>query len=154
MPTGQPASSARPEADTAARTARELRSVVGQLRRRLLEQSDNHELTPSQTALLSRLGKHGPATASTLAAAERVRPQSVAATLGVLEERGYVVRTPDPDDGRRQLVTLTPAGDEVFEGRRQAGHEWLVHALSDRLDTEELRTLTHAIALMERLTQP
>ncbi|GMA23944.1 MarR family transcriptional regulator [Luteimicrobium album] len=138
-------------ADDAARTARELRSVVGQLRRRLLEMSDNHELTPSQTALLSRLGKHGPATASVLASAERVRPQSVAATLGVLEERGYVLRTPDPDDGRRQLVTLTPAGQEVFEGRRQAGHEWLTQALHDGLDADERHTLAEAIALMERL---
>ncbi|MGC5165519.1 MarR family winged helix-turn-helix transcriptional regulator [Luteimicrobium sp. DT211] len=144
----------RPENDPAARTARELRAVVGQLRRRLLEMSENHELTPSQTALLSRLGKHGPATASALAAAERVRPQSVAATLGVLEERAYVVRTPDPDDGRRQLVTLTPAGKEVFEGSRQARQEWLAKALSERLDADELRTLTDAIALMERLTQP
>jgi len=152
--TTTPPSPAPDGATDAARTARELRSVVGRLRRRLLELSDNHELTPSQTALLSRLGKHGPATASALAAAERVRPQSVAATLGVLEDRGFVVRTPDPADGRRLLVTLTPPGQEVFEGRRQAGQEWLTEALSDRLDEEELQTLARAITLMERLTQP
>ncbi len=148
MPTGQPDPSTRTE--TAARIARELRAAVGSLRRRLLELSDN----PSQTALLSRLGKRGPATASVLAAAERVRPQSVAATLGVLEERGYVVRTPDPDDGRRQLVSLTPTGHEFFDGRRQAGHEWLARALDDRLDDDERQTLVRAIALMERLTRP
>ncbi|GAA4838394.1 MarR family transcriptional regulator [Luteimicrobium xylanilyticum] len=152
--TTTPRSASPDDAADAARTARELRSAVGQLRRRLLELSDNRELTPSQTALLSRLGKHGPATASALATAERVRPQSVAATLGVLEERGYVVRTPDPDDGRRQLVSLTPDGQEVFEGRRQAGHEWLTQALRERLDADERRTLAEAIALMERLTRP
>jgi len=154
MPTEQPTVAERDDADDTARLALELRSAIGRLRRRLLELSDSHDLTPSQTTLLTALGKQGPSTASALAAAERVRPQSIAVPLGVLEERGFVVRTPDPDDGRRLLVTLTPEGREVFEGSRRARQQWLAEALSERLDADELRTLTRAVGLMERLARP
>lgn len=82
-----------PPADSAVRAARDVRVVVGRLRRRPTELHDDRELTPSQISLVSRLGTDGPATASDLAAAERVRPQSVSAQLAVLEERGMIVRT-------------------------------------------------------------
>ena len=40
---------------------------------------------------------------SDLAAAEHVRPQSMAQTVGDLEDEGLVSRRPDPDDRRRAL---------------------------------------------------
>lgn len=139
---------------TSARAARDVRVVVGRLRRRLAELYDNRELTPSQTSLLSRLGKDGPATASELAAAERVRPQSASATLAVLEERGLVRRDRDPGDGRRQLVSLTGEGRELHEGRRRFGQEWLSHAFEDGFTEAERRTVIEAMGLLERLTTP
>ena len=104
--------------------------------------------------VLSRLGKEGPASASDLAAAERIRPQSVAATLAVLEERALVVRRPDPGDGRRQLVSLSPAGTALFDDRRRHGEEWLSRALEERLTESERQTVIDAAALLERLTHP
>ncbi|GAB6936621.1 hypothetical protein JCM11754A_01440 [Isoptericola variabilis] len=136
--------------DTAAAAARELRSLVGRLRRRFLELSDNRELTPSQTSLLSRLAKHGPASPGALAAAERVRPQSLGATLAVVAERGLVRRDPDPDDGRRQVISLTDDGRAFVEGRREAGQEWLTTALGERLTADELATVTTALAILDR----
>lgn len=141
-----------PVSPTSARAARDVRVVVGRLRRRLVELYDNRELTPSQTSLLSRLGKDGPATASELAAAERVRPQSASATLAVLEERGLVRRDRDPGDGRRHLVSLTAAGEEMFQGGRRVGQEWLGRAFEDRFTDAERRTVIDAMALLERLT--
>ncbi|MGW5699426.1 MarR family transcriptional regulator, partial [Streptomyces asiaticus] len=76
--------------ESSVRAAHEIRVVVGRLRRRIKETYDLEELTPSQTSALSRLSKEGPASASALAAAERVRPQSMAATLAVLDERGLI----------------------------------------------------------------
>lgn len=139
---------------SAVRAARDLRVVVGRLRRRLKELYDTRELTPSQTSVLSRLGKEGPASTSDLAAAERVRPQSVAATLAVLDERGLIERRPDPDDGRRQLVSLSPAGREFFDDRRRTGEEWLGRALQDRFTEAERQTVIEAMALLDRLTRP
>jgi len=139
---------------SAARTATDLRVVVSRLRRRLKEVYDATELTPSQLSVLSRLGTEGAASASDLAAAERVRPQSVASTLAALGERGLVERRPDPDDGRRQLVSLTSSGRERLEKTRQERDEWLARALQDRFTDAERRTIGEALALLDRLTQP
>jgi DNA-binding MarR family transcriptional regulator len=137
--------------DTAARAARELRVAVGRLRRRLREVSDQDELTPSQLSALNHLDKRGPSSTSALAAVERVRPQSMAATLGVLEERGLIGRSPDPDDGRRQLIALTPAGRTFVEGTRQEREEWLTRALRDGYTSDERQTIITALALLDRL---
>lgn len=139
---------------SSARAARDLRVVLSRLRRRLVDVAETHELTPSQLSVLSRLGKEGPASASDLAAAERIRPQSVAATLATLEERGLVVRRPDPGDGRRQLVSLSPAGTALFDDRRRHREEWLSRALEERLTESERQTVIDAAALLERLTHP
>jgi DNA-binding MarR family transcriptional regulator len=137
---------------SAAQAARELRVVVGRLRRRFIEASDSAELTPSQTAILSRLNK-GICTASELAAAERVRPQAIAATLGVLEERGLIERHPDPTDRRRQLISPSAAGREFHEVRRKAGTEWFARELQDRYSETERQVLLNALELLDRLGQ-
>ncbi|MEU6098112.1 MarR family transcriptional regulator [Streptomyces sp. NPDC047079] len=139
---------------SAARAARDLRVLFSRLRRRIREVAGDDELTPSQVSALTLVGKGGAATASTLASAEGVRPQSMAATLAVLEQHRLILRSPDPHDGRRQLVTLTDAGRERIEGDRQARQEWLARALQDRYTEDERRTVLEALSLLERLTRP
>ncbi|MEU5085429.1 MarR family transcriptional regulator [Streptomyces sp. NPDC021356] len=138
---------------SAARAARDLRVVFSRLRRRIREVAQDEDLTPSQVSALTLVGKHGAATASALASAEGVRPQSMATTLAALEQRGLIRRSPDPDDGRRQLVTLTEGGRERIEGDRQIREEWLTRALEDRFTEAERQTLLEAFGLMERLTR-
>ncbi len=138
----------------AARVARDLRVVFGRLRRRMQQVADTEDLTPSQVSVLMRLGKHEASSASALANLERVRPQSMAATLATLDQRGLIQRGPDPQDGRRQVVTLTAAGRERVEGNRQAREEWLARALQDGFAPDELRTVEAALALLlDRLTE-
>ncbi|WLQ37920.1 MarR family transcriptional regulator [Streptomyces castrisilvae] len=137
--------------ESAARAAHEVRVVFSRLRRRMRETYDPGDLTPTQTSVLSRLDKDGEASVSDLAAAERVRHQSVAATVGVLAERGLVARRPDPGDGRRQLVFVTGQGHAFLEDRRRAGEGWLTRALADECTEEERRTLLAATALLERI---
>jgi DNA-binding MarR family transcriptional regulator len=132
--------------------ARDLRVLVGRLRRRVKEVADTYELTPSQLAVVSRLDREGPATASDLAAAERVRPQSMAATVAVLDERGWLVRRPDPADGRKQLLSLNDTAREHLYDSRQVRDEWLGTALTDRYTEAERATIAKAIDLLGRLT--
>ncbi|MGW0883547.1 MarR family winged helix-turn-helix transcriptional regulator [Streptomyces sp. NPDC002671] len=140
--------------DSAARTARDLRVVFSRLRRRIREVAQDAGLTPSQESALSLVGKHGAATASALAAAEGVRPQSMATTLAALDQHGLIRRAPDPADGRRQLVTLTEAGRARVEGNKQLREEWLARAFEDRYTEDERQTILKAMELLERLSQP
>lgn len=138
---------------SAARAALDLRVAFSRLRRRIREVSETDDLTPSQVSALTLVSKSGAATASALAAAEGVRPQSMATTLAALDEQGLIERSPDPNDGRRQLVTLTDAGRERVEGTRQAREEWLARAFQDRCTEAERQTVVEAMAVLERLTR-
>jgi DNA-binding MarR family transcriptional regulator len=138
--------------DEAAELARELRALVGRLRRRIKEAADTLELTPSQWTVVNRLDRDGPATASALAAAERVRPQSIAATIAALDERGWLVRTPDPRDGRKQLLSLSDTALADVTGVRRVRDEWLSRALQDNFTAPERATIAEALTLLGRLT--
>jgi DNA-binding MarR family transcriptional regulator len=139
--------------ESAVRAAREVRVVFSRLLRRLRETYGADELTPSQTSVLSRLDKEGDASVGDLAAAEGVRHQSAASTVGVLEGRGLVSRRPDPGDGRRQLVSVTESGHTFLEDRRRAGEEWLTRVLEDRLTEAERQMVIETMALLERLAR-
>jgi DNA-binding MarR family transcriptional regulator len=134
--------------------ARDVRVVVSRLRRRLQEVATAEDLTAPQTSVLVRLGTGGAASASALAGAERVRPQSMATTVAALEERGLIRRDPDPDDGRRQLVSLTTPGRKRAVGERAARHEWLAEAVAQRYTNAERATLAEALRLLDRLVTP
>jgi DNA-binding MarR family transcriptional regulator len=138
--------------ESAITAARDLRVMFSRLRRRLLEVATAEDLTPSQTAVLIRLVKDGPASTSQLAGAERVRPQSMATTLAGLDRHGLIGRTPDPEDGRRQLITLTPIGHRHAENDRRVRDEWLVRAMQDRYTEPERRVINQALTLLERIT--
>lgn len=139
--------------ESSIQAARELRVVFSRLRRRLREVATADDLTPSQTAALLRLVKDGPASTSELAGAERVRPQSMAATVAGLDRHGLIERLPDPHDGRRQLITLTPVGRRCAESDRKVREEWLVRAMQDRYTEQERRVINEALALLGRLEE-
>jgi DNA-binding MarR family transcriptional regulator len=138
--------------ESAVSAARDLRVMFSRLRRRLLEVATAEDLTPSQTAVLIRLVKDGPASTSQLAGAERVRPQSMATTLAGLDRHGLITRAPDPEDGRRQLITLTTVGRKHAENDRKVREEWLVRAMQDRYTEPERRVINEALTLLERIT--
>jgi DNA-binding MarR family transcriptional regulator len=136
----------------ATRAGQDTVAAVGRLRRRIREVASPEDLTPPQISAVALLGRTGAATASALATAEGVRPQSMATTLAALDERGLVQRHPDPSDGRRVLVTLTAAGEAVFRGHRSARHAWLIETIRRELTPDEARTLIDAAALLDRIT--
>lgn len=139
--------------ESAAAAARDLRVLFSRLRRRLRDVAVGGDLTPSQTAVLTRLWKEGASSASALAGAERVRPQSMATIVAALEQRGLIARTPDPEDGRRQVISLTDSGRQRAESDRQVREEWLATAIQERYSERERRTILDALALLERLTE-
>jgi len=138
--------------ESAGAAARDLRVVFSRLRRQLREVSTGGDLTPSQTAVLTRLWKGGASSASALAAAERVRPQSMATILAGLAGQGLIRRAPDPDDGRRKMISITAAGRRRAESDRQVREEWLARAIQERYSERERRVILDALSLLQRLT--
>ncbi|MFI7611255.1 MarR family transcriptional regulator [Nonomuraea terrae] len=135
--------------DLAARAAGDVWVVFSRLRRRVKDLAVEGDLTPAQASVLARLDKEGPASASDLAVAERVRPQSMAKIVVTLELAGLVERHPDPRDGRRQLVTLTGGGRERRIGDRRAREQWLALALRERCTDEQLRAVIEVMGVLD-----
>jgi len=57
---------------------------------------------------------------SELAARRRVSKQALNHLLGQLEQRGYLKRDADPEDGRSKRISLTPRGVKAVAVIRQA----------------------------------
>ncbi|MGW0856103.1 MarR family winged helix-turn-helix transcriptional regulator [Streptomyces sp. NPDC002690] len=105
----------------------------------------------SQLAALSRVVAGPPATTSDLAAAEYMKPQSMAQTLAVLEKNGLVARDPDPSDGRRVLFSATRRGREEAEHWLRAREAWLADAIDVTLTDSQrsgLVMLTEVLGLL------
>jgi DNA-binding MarR family transcriptional regulator len=131
-------------------TAIELREVLGRLVRRLRVE----DATPfSHGAVLGRVDRTGPQSVSDLAAAERVRPQSMAETVKELEADQLVRRRPDEHDRRRALVELTEHGEAALRAMRHRREGWLATAIAHDLSADEQTTLRDAVELLRRLTE-
>ena len=133
-----------------ASAASELRLVLGQLVRRLRRE---YTFPVAQATVLSRLDREGPQTTSALAAAERVRPQSMAQTIAELAADELVARHPDPADGRQILIELTEQGRDRLHEERRRREGWLAEAIAAELTAEEQQVLIAAVPLLRRLSE-
>ena len=134
--------------------AGELRVTAGRLSRRLREESQVGDLSWSQIKVLSRLEREGPATVTTLAQAEGIKPQSMGATVATLREAGLVRGDPDPNDGRQTVLSLTETYRTKLALTRAAKEDWLNRVIEQRLDAAEQAELAGALALVNRLLDP
>ncbi len=133
--------------------ATDLRIVLSGIVRRLREQSTVGDLTKSQEAVLLRLERDGSATATELARAEGMRPQSMARIVQTLEAAELVSGSADPSDGRRTLLALTETARDHFRTGRLAKDDWLTRAIVDSLTPEEAELLRASVPALRRLSQ-
>jgi DNA-binding MarR family transcriptional regulator len=131
--------------------ADDLRLTIGKLTRGMRQQTHASDLTWPQVAVIGRLDRDGPATVSTLARAEGMRPQSMGANIAALETAGMVIGAPHPSDGRQTLWSLTAACRAWLKADRPARQDWLFRAIRAKLAPTEQRQLANAIELLERL---
>ncbi|WP_238364730.1 homoprotocatechuate degradation operon regulator HpaR [Mesobacterium pallidum] len=71
-------------------------------------------VTEQQWRVLRVLQETGETDASQLAAHACILPPSLTRMLKTLETRGFLTVRRDPDDGRRQLICLTPEGTDFL----------------------------------------
>jgi DNA-binding MarR family transcriptional regulator len=142
-----------PESETAANLAAQLRTILSRLKRRLREQGGQGDLTPSQISVLLRLEKDGAATVSGLARAEVMRPQSMSSIVMLLQDAGLVSGIPDPNDGRKTLISLSKKCEKLLKEGRAARQDWLTAIILQKLSAQEQQQLSTTLELLSRLTE-
>jgi DNA-binding MarR family transcriptional regulator len=123
---------------TIARTARRLRQETGT------------ELSPSLTAALSTIERHGPLTPGEVATRERIQRPTATRVLARLEEQGLIDRMPDVRDGRSSLLTASEAGRDLLAELRTRKTAFLASRI-EGLDDEDRATLERAADILERM---
>jgi DNA-binding MarR family transcriptional regulator len=96
-------------------------------------------------SILALLDEGSRKTQSAIADVLRYDPSQLVALLDGLEERGLVERRRDPEDRRRQMVTLTPSGRQQLASFRK-----LVRKIEDDFLaplTEDERAVMHDLLL-------
>jgi DNA-binding MarR family transcriptional regulator len=139
------------DATAASLTAGVVRAAIGLLYRRMRQTKATEEVSLPESSAISRLNHTGPMTAAQLAKLEQVTPQSIGVTIAGLEARGLIEKQPDPEDGRRLILSLSDTGRDHVAARRTARTEQLAGALADGFTAAELATLRAAAPLLERL---
>ena len=126
--------------------------AIGLLVRRVHVASSSYELSWTESVVMARLAKDGPATTADLARAEGMKPQSMGTTIAALEEMGIVERKPHPSDGRQVNIQLTTKGTAMRKSAKDAKLTWLTQAVA-QLDERERETLFKAGEIIKRLAK-
>lgn len=134
--------------------AAKLRMAIVRTGRRLRQEAatESAGLTPTSTAALATIERHGPLTPSELAEIERVKRPTMTRTLGCLDREGLIERTPDPADGRSSLVAVNAAGRERLRRLRGRKNAYLARRMRD-LAPEEVATLGRAAEILDRMRE-
>ena len=129
--------------------ASHLRLTIARANRRLRQEAGS-DLSPSMTAALATIERHGPMTPSELAARERIQRPTATRVLARLEEMRLIARTPDPQDRRSSLVAVTPAATAMLAEQRTRKTAFLAERL-DRLEPEDRAALERAADILEKV---
>src|SRR3954452_4375174 len=136
------------ERRTADELARTLRESILRLNRRVRQDRPIGDLTFSQLSALTSLQLAGALTPRELADVERVQPPTMTKIVGKLEDRGLVVRTPHPTDGRQVILAPTEQGRAVYAQFELARNAWLAQQLQG-LGQQDPAVLSRAAEIMQ-----
>ncbi|HEX3786723.1 MAG TPA: MarR family transcriptional regulator [Pseudonocardiaceae bacterium] len=123
------------------------------LHRRLRKERPDNGLSLTKLSVLGRIDRDGPATASTIAEAERIQPQSMTRVVAELEALGLIERLADQTDRRRVLLRPTDAGHALIDEDRRQRDEWLMVAMDQQLTAAERDILRVAATLLDQLAE-
>ena len=111
------------------------RRMSALFRERLDEKLRPLGITSAQLKVLAVLTKEPGTSGAHISRACEVTPQTTHALLAVAEDRGWIRRSPHPENLHTLLATLTPEGQRVFSRG---------YTIALKLQGQMLRTLTAA----------
>ena len=124
-----------------------LKRLGWRIKERAHEEFEPTGLSPQHHAVLSLLDERSCNAQGAIADALGYDRSQLVGLLDELEEHGLIARKRDPDDRRRHLVKLTPAGSEAL-GELRVISKSIEKEFLAPLSAEERRTLH---ALLQRL---
>lgn len=131
-----------------AQLASQLRLSCMRIARRVRFESQS-EVAPHQLSVLARLDDKD-RTPRELAVIECVSAPSMTKTVAALVDRGWVLRTDDPTDGRQVILSLTRSGRSALRAAIRAREGWMATRI-EGLDDEEIETLRLATEILQRV---
>jgi DNA-binding MarR family transcriptional regulator len=140
--------------------ATELRESMMAVTRQMRRHRVDHGLTLSQMEVLGEVSRSprtraasggGVSTPAELAARLHVRVQSLTDSINELVSRGLVLRRPDDDDRRRQLIEITRAGIELLDDDRAERDAWLNATMRENLTDLESNLLMLVAPVLRKL---
>jgi DNA-binding MarR family transcriptional regulator len=124
--------------------ANRLRPALLKLARELRRESHALGVTGGQVSLLIQIHRHRGIGVRDLAALERMSPAAMSGYVDRLERARLVTRTPNPDDRRRQGLSVTVEGERVLRSVKSRRTAWLAARL-EHLSPGELAALDAAV---------
>lgn len=140
------------EPRTADELAKTLREAIQRLNRRVRQARPVGDLTFGQLSALTSLQLAGALTPRELADIERVQPPTMTKIVGKLEERGLVMRTPHPTDGRQVILAPTEEGRAIYAQFELARNAWLARQL-EHVSPEDRDVLFRAAEIMQQVAR-
>ncbi|MCU1545224.1 MAG: MarR family transcriptional regulator [Homoserinimonas sp.] len=128
----------------------ELRLTIMRLARRTRAQRAESDLSEAQLSALFGLWKKGPMTLRDLSEHERVTPPSMSRTVNALETAGLIERAASLDDGRKVMIAVTPAGDDLVAATRRRRDAWFAQRIAG-LTNEQRKVLAAASDVLREL---
>jgi DNA-binding MarR family transcriptional regulator len=132
--------------------ADELRPVVLKLSRELRREAASLGVTGGQVSLLVAVKRSPGVGVRELAAQERMSAPAMSGHVRRLEKLGLVRREPNPGDGRRHGLHVTPQGSRILRLVRSRRTAWLAARLS-KLSAAEQDALQASIGPLTRLVE-
>lgn len=126
-----------------------LHIVLLRLNRRI-RVSSHDEISPAQRLILATVYRYGPVSIGQIAEREHVKPPSASKNVAALERLGLVRRSPDPNDRRSSLISMTTHGRDLVDEIRAAALRFLADRLGE-LEPGDLEALEGSLAALERL---
>ena len=130
--------------------AHTVRLASMRLTRRVRYHADT--MPPHHFAALAWLETGTVHTAAEMAEKERVSAPSMSRTVSELLEKGLISKETDPEDRRRQLLSLTQLGHEALANSRQQRNYWMSQQLA-RLTETQRKTLADAAEILNQLLE-
>lgn len=132
--------------------ANRLRPALLKLARELRRESHALGVTGGQVSLLFQIHRHRGIGVRDLASLERMSPAAMSGYVDRLERAGLVAKTRNPDDRRRQGLSVTDEGERVLRSVKSRRTAWLAARL-ERLPQEEVEAIDAAVEPLLRLIE-